>query len=183
MPKTSTCTIKEAQSLYTRTMLRWIHTSDDVEALIEQISNVLKMVDAIKKDLIWPGKMIKELEQDAWKAKEMFVRSTKNTQDGVKARLRRELCRLDIDDFILMTWVHTPEYDGSEYACQAVTIGFHDGVEKDHCYSFTVRKSIKGCEGSCTLPRTDNSLLVMAANTIKNLDWDYILPNTASMKK
>lgn len=177
MPKNNTVTINEAQSLYTRTMLRWIHTADPADVLIDRMSAVLKMVDTIKKDLIWPGKLIKDLEQAAWKAKELFVKSTLNTRDGVKVRLNRELSRVDLDDFLMMTWVHTPEWDGVEYACQAVTIGFHDGVEKNHTYSFTVRKTSKGYEGSCTLDKTDNSLLAMTAYKLQNLNWDYILPH------
>lgn len=177
MPKNNTVTIKEANSLYTRTMMRWIYTSDPVDDLIDQMSKVLNMVDAIKAELIWPGKLIKELEQSAWKAKELFVKSTLNHKDGVKTRLNRELCKLDIDDFLMMTWVHTPEWDGVEYACQAVTIGFHDGVDKGHTYSFTVRKCDKGYKLSCTLANTDNSLLLMTANAIKSLNWDYILPH------
>ena len=183
MPKNSTVSIKEAKSLYTRTMLRWIYTSDPVELLIEDMNSAVKMVESIKDSLVWPGKMVKELENDVKQARDVFVLSTRNTQEGVKARLRRELCRLDIDDFILMTWVHTPEWDGNEYACQAVTIGFHDGVEKRHTYSFTVRKCGKGYEGSCTLTNTDNSLLWMAANAIKELNWDYILHTTPEKKK
>lgn len=177
MPKTNTVTINEAQSLYTRTMLRWIHTTDPVDSLIQDMNAVLKMVESIKKTLVFPGKLIKEMEQDAWKAKELFTKSTLNSKDGVKARLNRELGRVDLDDFLMMTWVHTPEYDGREYACQAVTIGFHDGVNTRHTYSFTVRKTDKGYEGACTLDKTDNSLLAVTAYTLQNLNWDYILPH------